>query len=561
VNVFGAWGFIAAGTIARGRAATARTGSLMLAVGFGWLLFALRWSDGPPLVQTAAVLSGWWWAALFVHLVVTFPSGRITTMFDRVVVVAAYTIAAVQQFAFVALTSAQKFHTDGCARCPAPLVALRLDPDLGQRILHICEAAGGVVALALCAALIQHWRRATPPQRRLLTPLMFVTVAAAVMVATSAGVAAIGHGHGLLSHVLDWLWDACVILFPLAFLGGLLHARMARAVGVSRLVDQLDALPGPDRLVDALAQALGDPSLSVVYCLAGADGYVDAEGQPVALDHGPHRAVTPVEVDGRVVAALLHDSALEEDAALVRAASRAAGLWLERTSADAERRARIAELRESRGRIVHAGDAERRRIERDLHDGAQQRLASLLLHTKLERRALNPIQDDAQALLGRVERGLAEAMTELRALAAGILPPELSDHGLRAAIDALAESTPIPVIAESIPSERLPATIETAAYFFIAEALTNAIKHAHASHVVVRIERLNRRVTVCVKDDGVGGADHGGGTGLRGLADRIGALDGSFTYSSPYGGGTELRADIPLIPVSETPPDAAPTTR
>jgi signal transduction histidine kinase len=227
------------------------------------------------------------------------------------------------------------------------------------------------------------------------------------------------------------------------------------------------------------------------------------------------------------------------------AVGRAVALWLDRERLGTELRAAIGELRGSRERLLHAGDAERRRIERDLHDGAQQRLASLLLSLKLERRRLG--QADSE-LLDVIEAGLAGALGELRDLAAGILPPLLVDRGLPAAVAELAGRSPVPVEIARMPSERLGPEVEVAAYFVISEALANVVKHAGARHVTVLVDRDDGRAVVEVTDDGVGGAVSRSGSGLRGLSDRVGALDGSLAVQSPPGGGTRLHVELPCAP-------------
>jgi signal transduction histidine kinase len=206
----------------------------------------------------------------------------------------------------------------------------------------------------------------------------------------------------------------------------------------------------------------------------------------------------------------------------------------------------VRELRSSRARLVEAADAERRRIERDLHDGAQQRLASLLLGVKLGRAA-----DETAAtarLLDTVEAELAAALAELRALAAGVLPPVLADHGLAAAVEDLVGLSPLAVAIEAMPDRRLPERVEAAAYFVISEALANAAKHAGARAVAVRVSRRAASVLVEVRDDGAGGADPARGSGIRGLGDRVGALGGRLRCDSPPGRGTRLTAEIPCEP-------------
>jgi PAS domain S-box-containing protein len=203
------------------------------------------------------------------------------------------------------------------------------------------------------------------------------------------------------------------------------------------------------------------------------------------------------------------------------------------------------ELAASRARIVEAGDAERRRLERNLHDGAQQRLVATSLSVRI---AAGRAEDDPalRAMLDRAGDELALALEELRELARGLHPAILSDHGLRAAIETLADRAPVPVEVDvTLDGARLPETIEAAAYYVVAEALTNMAKHARASEARVRVHRNDGRAYVEVVDDGVGGADEAGGSGLRGLVDRVEALGGLLTVSSPEGAGTRVRAELP----------------
>jgi PAS domain S-box-containing protein len=210
----------------------------------------------------------------------------------------------------------------------------------------------------------------------------------------------------------------------------------------------------------------------------------------------------------------------------------------------AELQARLEELAASRARIVTAGDVERRRLERNLHDGAQQRLVALSLSLRLALQKLDSDPAAARDVLAEVGDELAVALDELRELARGLHPAILSERGLRAAVEMLAGRVPIPVEVD-VPDERLPEPVEAAAYYLISEALTNVTKYARASTVRVRVAPLGGSVVVEVSDDGVGGADPAAGSGLRGLADRVEALGGSLQVISPTGGGTSLRAEIP----------------
>jgi signal transduction histidine kinase len=330
-------------------------------------------------------------------------------------------------------------------------------------------------------------------------------------------------------------------VMPFAFLAGLVRADLAQARGVRSLLARLADLPDPRDLRGLLAAALGDPTLQIAFWVPEQERYVDEQGAAVEPAAG---AATEIERDGRRIAAIIHDPALAEDRETVRAAGTATALLLENQRLDAELRANLRELRASRERIVEAGDAERRRLERDLHDGAQARLVALLLGLNLGRRRL---ADDAEAT-ALIDAWIAElklSLAELRELARGIHPAVLTEHGLEPALRALAARSPVPVAVTGTIGERLPAAVETAAYFVVSEGLTNVAKYAQADQAAVRLERVDGHLTVEVSDDGVGGAAARTGSGLYGLADRVAALDGALEVASPPGGGTRLRADLP----------------
>ncbi len=290
-----------------------------------------------------------------------------------------------------------------------------------------------------------------------------------------------------------------------------------------------------------LAESLGDRTVSVVYWLPDRERFVDEHGQPVALPApGSGRTWTAVDRDGRRVAAIVHDAALDATPALVTAAAAAASLALDNERLKADLQARVEELRVSRLRIMEAGDAARRRIERNLHDGAQQQLVALALELRVLRvRLQDPAIDD-------LSERLASALAELRELARGIHPAILTDRGLAPAIGSLADRSTVPVQAEVAVEERLPAPVEAAAYFLVAEALTNVARYAEATSARVEVRREDDDLVVLVADDGVGGVDPAAGGGLRGLEDRVATVGGTLDIDSPIGGGTRLRARIPV---------------
>jgi signal transduction histidine kinase len=295
-----------------------------------------------------------------------------------------------------------------------------------------------------------------------------------------------------------------------------------------------------------LAHTLGDPSLEVLYAREGLDGWVDTSGQqrsvPDAASDQRARMVTVVERDSQPLAALIHDPAL--DPGLVRAAAAAAGMAIENERLQAEVRAQLEEVRASRQRIVEAGDAERRRVERNLHDGAQQRMATLALSLAMLRDRAGGDPSMAAAL-DQAAAELRQAIGELRELARGIHPAILIEEGLAAAVEALADRSALPVRVYADFDARLPGPIEATAYFVVAESLANVTKHARAAGARVELSRCDGTLRVEVTDDGMGGADAGCGSGLRGLEDRVAAVRGSFQVKNLPGGGTRVLAEIP----------------
>jgi len=345
------------------------------------------------------------------------------------------------------------------------------------------------------------------------------------------------------------LWELRAVLeiaIPIVFVWGLLSTRLARSAMGDLVMDLERPLP-PGELRASLAHALDDPSLALVYALDAGARWIDADGRsipaPAATAGPPARAVTLVERKGRSLAALVHDPALDEG--LVRAAAAAAGIAIENERLQAEVRAQLEEVRASRQRIVEAGDRERQRVERNLHDGAQQRLVTLSLAISMlrGREGLDP---STAAGLDESYAELKLAIRELRELARGIHPAILSEEGLGAAVETLAGRCSVPVELQVRLDGRLPEPVEATAYFVVSETLTNVAKYADASTARVSIARRNGSLLVEVADDGVGGADLEHGSGLRGLSDRVSAVGGTLSVASDEGLGTTVRAEIPL---------------
>ena len=254
---------------------------------------------------------------------------------------------------------------------------------------------------------------------------------------------------------------------------------------------------------------------------------------------------TVIERGGQPVAVLIHDPALQDNAELVDSVCAAAGLTLENERLQAELRARLTELQASRARLVEATEAERRRIERDLHDGTQQRLVSIAMSLGLLELKMPMGAAQARPIVREARESLTAALAELRELTHGIHPTILTERGLPTALEELCQRAALPAHLQLDLDQRLPDRVESAAYFVVSEALTNAAKHSHASEVRVKAARAGELLIVEVADDGIGGATVGGGTGLRGLTDRVEALGGTLTVTSPLGQGTMLHAELP----------------
>jgi signal transduction histidine kinase len=538
--------FIGSGLLARVRRPDNRTGLLMILVGFSWFGGALGASNR-SLPFTIGYASGGLTVALFVHLVLAYPSGRLETRGERRIAAAGYVFALVLQPLAMLFDD---LHDLKCAACPDNAFLVERSETLAIAFgLPALLVVVGVL-LAVAVVLVRRWRGATPPTRRVLGPVYATGGATVVILGVRVAVESL---TGLHSDAFEIASVLALFTVPLAFLAGLMRTRLARSA-VATLVVELGESAAPEHLRDALARALGDRSLELAYWLRD-DTLVDLGGRVVVLPAaGSGRAATMVRRSGRCVAAIVHDASLGDDhPELVDAVVAAAGLALENARLQAELRARLEELRASRARLVETADVERRRLERNLHDGAQQRLVAISLSLALARRDFGADAPTC-AFLERTSAELAAALQELRELAQGIHPPVLTDRGLGPALEVLASRAALPVEVDGVPAERLPPGVEAAAYYLVAEALTNVAKYARASVANVRVVREEWLVRIEVEDDGVGGADASRGSGIRGLADRVEALDGRLAVDSPPGAGTRITAEIPCAPARAPAP-------
>jgi signal transduction histidine kinase len=529
------WSFAGGGLVAWARRPASRVGRLMVLVGLAWFLRSAT-AVAEPRPYVVGTLGGSLYLGLLAHLIVGYPDGRLGGWADRVVVAAGYALTVPTSAVFLVRSAL----LGQCWACPAPVPFVeRLDPAAYPAYILI---VGGISAVLVVLAV--RWWRASPPRRRAQAPALL----GAVLIMATLLVQRLGEMLGLASAPLAWSTEIVLVLWPLALLVGLLRDRLDRAA-VGELVLTLSReAPGPGRVRAALAKALRDESLELVFTLPGETGTVDAEGRAVRLDQTPGRAVTVLVREGEPVAALRYDASVDPD--LVRAAGAAAGLALQNERLRAEVLAQLDEVQRSRARILAAADAARRSVERDLHDGAQQRLIGAALALRLARDRLKDagLPADLDAELATVADEVDAAVRELRELARGLHPTVLADGGLAAALTSLAERSVVPVELTDLPAGRLPEPVEVTCYFVIAEALTNAAKHSDAQlvRVTVRVAVGQDRVTVEVADDGRGGADPAG-SGLRGLADRVAALGGRLAVLSPPGGGTRITAELPCV--------------
>jgi signal transduction histidine kinase len=535
--------FIGTGVFAWWRRPLNRFGLLMTGVGIAWFLAGLTESNNSTVFTIGSYVEPLY-LVLVIQMVLSFPTGRLETFAQRATITAGYLDVLAVRLPFFLLGG----DISGDLKGPRPdnVFAIVDAPDLADVFDYTSTFIAVVILVSTLVLLVRKRQAATPPQRRALAPMLWTGLALVGLL----GIAFIVDVLGLPNEIGDVAGLLALVSFailPFAFLAGLVRSRYSRAGAVGELIERLNN-PEADRSLGlALADALGDSSLKLVYWRPSAGHYVTDDGRPVELpEPGSGRAVTEVEREGIRVGAIIHDAALGDEPGLVRAVAASAALALENERLGAELRARLDELQTSRSRLVEVSMFERRRLERDLHDGAQQRLVALSLQLGLAKRRLQEgEQGAAGAMLDAARDELARALEELRELARGIHPAVLTDRGLEPALEALAERAPLPVSLDQMPAERLPAPVEAAAYFVVAEALTNVVKYAEASTAAVRIRRNGSYAVVEVRDDGVGGADPAVGTGLRGLADRLAALDGRLEVHSPPGEGTTVRAEVP----------------
>ncbi|MFD8493199.1 sensor histidine kinase [Amycolatopsis sp. NPDC059657] len=476
--------YLGAGATAHARRPTNRAGLLMAWVGLLFFTEDLKLSTNPVLFTLGLLFSTASGPGI-VHLVLAFPDGELKSRWERLLVVATYTVSFGLALAIMLVGDSR-----GLSPHREPnLLLITPDDGLAELFDRCLEGVGALIAAGVITVLVYRWVTGKLPQRRLLTPVLVVALTGACL-SVVGNLAGANGGAGPGGPVIRTIYNLVFCLWPLAFLLGVLRARIGSA---------------------ELARLLADRD------------------------------------EGRL-SALVKDDAVWQDSHSYNALTAAAGLVRDNQRLAAELEKQLAEVRESRARIVSASDNERRRVERDLHDGAQQRLVSVLLSVRMARQRLgDSLTPELDEVLTATAAELQVAITELRELARGIRPRILTEDGLVPAIRSLAERVPLIIQLHLGEIPRLPDPVELTAYFVVSESLTNTLKHARASRVSIEVVIDNGVLRLEVTDDGVGCAElSADGTGLSNLRDRVRALDGELIVHSAVKAGTSVLAVIPL---------------
>lgn len=558
VNVAASVAFVVTGLLLFGEPAL---GSVAAALVFGGILWALTWTAaweaGPSAVVSSFAYTHFWiclaWGVL------RYPTARLHTTGEMVLLAAGVLTIPVYNLFMIGMSRPEWFGYDpGVWWYGGATVA---DKERFDVLVTIGDVARTAVCAAFVVTVLRRLRRSSAIDRRVLLPVVLSLLTAALL--ALAGELFVTPRGADVEPVYIAI-GAALLTMPLAFATAAVRRQLARA----RVADLLVTLATPPTLAavrDVFRRALEDPTAELYLCIPDHDTRPDGtrpDGVPphvpphdLRLDAnvGSRRLIVPVRAgDGTPLATVSLDPALERNRDVIDVAVSACALALENARLHTDLRVQLDQVEASRTRIVAAGLAERRRLERDLHDGAQQRLLGLATRIGLARaQASDP---NTVAVLDGARLDLRAALDELRNLARGIHPAVLSQAGLRPALEAVVESLPVAVRLE-IANQRFDTAAETTAYYVICEALTNVVKHADATTATVRVDldldldtaarADNRHVTIEVRDDGKGGANVRDGTGLVGLGDRLAALAGELTIHSPIGGGTRLRARIP----------------
>ena len=477
---------IAVGLYARRRVPFARFGGLLVGVGVVWFVATL--SNSPnEVVYSVGRIGGWFAEAAIVYAVLSFPTGRLPERVDRVLAGATGALVFALYLPTALLVDAYPVPTlfMSCSEdCPSNAFDV-VSPEPGfvsDVVYPLRDLLLVAITIAVVLRLGARLRAATPVMRRTLEPVLLAAIFRLAALGGTILLRRLDLDEGVVN-AGAWVVALALPVLAFAFLVGLVRWRLFVAGAMQRLATRLPGHAEPEQLQAALADAFDDPSIEIVYCLD--DGWVDADGRPfVAPPVESGRWLTAVEDDGDRVAAIVHDAGLRNDDAFVATATSYALMTLDNQRLTAQARGLLHEVSESRARIQATADEERRRIERDLHDGAQQRLVALRIQLELEAEEAEPADAERAATLRRLGADVEEAIDEVRSLARGIYPAAL-DRGLADALRAAALRSPLPATVLVTGVGRYSREIETTAYFCCLEALQNAAKHAHGASAAV----------------------------------------------------------------------------
>jgi signal transduction histidine kinase len=529
-----------------------RFGLLLAATGAGLLVTTLAETDDSLLYSTGRAV-GWLVELLVVYLMLAFPSGRLSGAMDRVLfgaMAAVIAAAFVPQILLEESFSVPSPYTSCTADCPGnAFLVPSQEPGFVDAALR---PVAGFLIFAVMAAVVLRlaWRirAATPLARRVFTPVLAIGAVRVSLV----GIGFIGREFNASAWPVEaaaWLIALALPAIALAFLAGLVSWRLFASDALQRLAENVNASPTAPQLQQALATALGDPTLRVVFPVSRGAGWIDCLGAPVTFPApGSGRRVTDVYHHGSLVALLDHDETLAAHSPLLDAGAAMTAMALdnERLTVQAASAARRERL--SSARIAASAERERRRIERDLHDGAQQRLVALGIELELATELVQKDPDRGVRRLRELRGQVDIALDEVRSLAHGVYPPLLADEGVVEAIRAVASRAPIHTEVEAHDVGRLPTELESAVYFCVSEALQNALKHAEgARNVYVRFDRTGERLRFSIRDDGAGMPPDKimDGRGITNMRDRVTTLGGDVRVTSRAAVGTTVRGWVP----------------
>jgi signal transduction histidine kinase len=527
----------------------ARFGRLLVLIGFAWFLPSLS-TAGSDLLYSVGRIAGWTVEVGLIYLVLAFPSGRLVDTIDRRLFQAAVAIVAVLYLPTALFDGSfpQPSPWATCTECPGNAFDVLGEPAwLDDAIVPLRELLTILVMVAVAGRLAQRVAHATPLMRRTLTPVLVVAILRVGAFAVTIGARRAGAGDDVID-ALIWVVLLGLPAMSLAFLVGLVRWRLFTADALLRIAIGIRHDPRPDELRDLIADALSDPSVELAYRDPGAaTGWVDGDGKAIPPPRdGPGRCVTAIVDERRAVAALVHDDALADQRPFVAAVGSYALTWEDNHRLAARVDESLRELRESRSRILAAADDERRRIERDLHDGGQQRLVALRVRLELADEAMRDSPARARRMLQQLGAEVDAALDELRSLAAGVYPPVLADRGLADALRSAALHSPMPVNVDISGDDRYSQDVEAAVYFCCLEALQNVAKHASsASSVAITLQR-NGDLRFAVSDDGPGFDGSATGNGLVNMRDRVAAVGGTIEIKTAPGAGTDVVGHVPV---------------